>query len=86
MSLILANAVALGLCTETSDEEVAAEQLSVAVHALETRVLEAETKVAEAQAKENVRLDTRLAEIRRQNPFLSLEQCSALLEFDKSIT
>ena len=47
MSLILLNAVAaLGLVTETSDEEVAAEQLVVAFHALETRVLQAEAKLA----------------------------------------
>jgi hypothetical protein len=68
MSLILANAVALGLVTETSDEEVAAEQLTSAFHTLETRLLQAEAEAADWQAKESFRLDARLAEIRRQHP------------------
>jgi len=68
-SFILSNAVALGLVTETSDEEIAAEQLIVAVRALEARALKAETEVAEAVAKESFRLDAKLAEIRRQTLF-----------------
>jgi len=84
-SFILSNAVALGLCHETQDEEIAAEQLAVAVRALEARVLQAEAKAAEAEAKESFRLDAKLAEIRKRYPFLSVERCADLLEFE-SIT
>ena len=69
-----------------SDEEVAAEQLVLAVRALEARALQAEAEVAEAVAKESFRLDTRLAEIRTRHPFLSVERCAQLLEFEESIT
>ena len=85
MSLILSNAVALGLVTETSDEEIAAEQLAVNVRALQARALQAEAEVAEAVAKESFRLDAKLAEIRKRYPFLSVERCADLLEFE-SIT
>jgi len=81
---LLACCVALGLCEETQDSEVAVEQLTVNVRALETRVLEAEAEARRVQAEESARLDAKLLDVRRRYPFLSLERCAALLEFEEA--
>jgi hypothetical protein len=55
------------------------------IRALEARALKAEGELAAIRTEECARLDDRLAEIRRRNPFLSIERCAALLEFEESI-
>jgi hypothetical protein len=47
--------------------------------------LEAEGKVAAAMARESARMDNKLADIRRPYPFLSIERCAHLLEFEESV-
>lgn len=79
---ILTTCVALGLCRETQDAEVAAEQVAETFRALESRALKAEGEVAAIQTRENARLDAKLAEIRSRHPFLSIERCAAILEYD----
>ncbi len=82
---VLTYCVAAGLCTETQDEEVAAGQLAESIRALEAQVLKAEGELAAVQARESARLDDRLAEIRRRHPFLSVERCAAILEYEESV-
>ena len=81
MNLMLSHCVALGLCRETQDEEVAAEQVAETVRALEAKALAAEQEVAAIQARESARLDAKLADVRRRHPFLSLERCAASARF-----
>jgi hypothetical protein len=50
---VLSYCVALGLCRETQDAEVAAEQVAETFRALESRALKAEGEVAAIQAREN---------------------------------
>jgi hypothetical protein len=47
---VLTYCVAAGLCEETQDEEVAAEQLAESIRALEAQVLKAEGELAAVQA------------------------------------
>ena len=86
MNLMLSHCVALGLCRETQDEVVAAEQVGETVRALQAKALAAEQEVAAIQARESARLDAKLADVRRRHPFLSIERCAALLDFEESIT
>jgi hypothetical protein len=51
---------------------------------LQEQPLQAEGELAAIHARESARLDDRLAEIRRRYPFLSLERCAHLLDFEES--
>ncbi len=82
---VLTYCIASGLCEETQDEEVAAEQLAESIRALEAQVLKAEGELAAVQARESARLDDRLAEIRKRHPFLSVDRCAAILEYEESV-
>ncbi len=76
----------LGLCRETEDMEVAAAQVAETFRDLEAQVLKAEGEIAAIQARECARLEGRLAEIRKSHPFLSVERCAAILEYEQSLT
>jgi hypothetical protein len=84
MERLLSNCLALGLVTETENEELAAAQLVEAFQAMERRAQKAELELAQARQATAERItgqiDAKLREARAMYPFLSLNDCWSLCE------